>query len=153
MNEAQFKFFLNEVLHLKSLLEETTTPKLENELLKLQIDHLKRENEKQSELLHEEKSKRIKLEGQITQYHKMEVELTAERAGLKKELEYKNKELNDLKLSYSKIEKQLNGEQDKRRVLRKSFGLIHRNLTDNDEETNKAVEEMKNALANWMIKL
>lgn len=148
MNEAQFKFFLNEVLHLKSLLEETTTPKLENELLKLQIDHLKRENEKQSELLHEEKSKRIKLEGQITQYHKMEVELTAERAGLKKELEYKNKELNDLKLSYSKIEKQLNGEQDKRRVLRKSFGLIHRNLTDNDEETNKAVEEMKNALAN-----
>lgn len=148
MNEAQFKFFLNEVLHLKSLLEETTTPKLENELLKLQIDHLKRENEKQSELLHEEKSKRIKLEGQITQYHKMEVELTAERAGLKKELEYKNKELNDLKVNYGKIEKQLNGEQDKRRVLRKSFGLIHRNLTDNDEETNRAVEEMKNALAN-----
>ena len=149
MNDAQFKFFLSEFLALRARIEDETSPKLENELLRLQILHLKRENEKQNETLHEEKTKRVKLEGQVTNYHKMEVELTSERNVLKKELDFKNKELNELKANYGKIEKQLNGEQEKRRGLRKSFGLINRSLNDMmDEETSKALEEMKSALAN-----
>ena len=148
MNDAQFKFFLTEFLALRARLEDETSPKLENELLKLQILHLKRENEKQNETLHEEKTKRVKLEGLMANYHKMEVELTSERNVLKKEVEFKNKELNELKLNYGKIEKQLNHEQEKRRGLRKSFGLIHRNLTELDEETSRAMEEIKNGLSN-----
>jgi septal ring factor EnvC (AmiA/AmiB activator) len=148
MNDAQFKFFLSEFLALRARIEDETSPKLENELLRLQILHLKRENEKQNETLHEEKTKRVKLEGQIANYHKMEVELTSERNVLKKELDFKNKELNELKLNYGKVEKQLNQEQEKRRGLRKSFGLIHRNLTELDEETSRAMEEMKNGLSN-----
>ena len=92
MNDPQFKFFLSECLALRARLEDETSPKLENELLKLQILHLKRENEKQNEILHEEKTKRVKLEGLTANYHKMEVELTSERNVLKKELEFKNKD-------------------------------------------------------------